>query len=95
MAAHLAAARAGMTESYMAADIQKEIAALPQLTVHELRRRHVELFGEENRSANRQYLFRWIVWRLQALAEGDLSERARRRAQELARDADLGTTVSG
>lgn len=79
----------------MAADIQKEIAALPQLTVHELRRRHVELFGEENRSANRQYLFRWIVWRLQALAEGDLSERARRRAQELARDADLGTTVSG
>ena len=28
-------------------------------------------------------------WRLQALAEGDLSERARRRAAELANDADL------
>lgn len=26
---------------------------------------------------------------MQALAEGDLTERARRRAQELARDADL------
>lgn len=73
----------------MAADIQKEIAALRQMTVKELRRWHVELFGEENRSANRQYLFRRIAWRLQALAEGDLSERARRRSQELARDADL------
>src|SRR5262249_59613066 len=30
-----------------------------------------------------------IAWRLQALAEGDLSERARQRATELANDADL------
>ena len=30
-----------------------------------------------------------IAWRLQALAEGDLSERARTRARELANDADL------
>src|SRR5262249_26829227 len=35
------------------------------------------------------WLIKRIVWRLQALAEGDLSERARRRAAELARDADL------
>jgi hypothetical protein len=78
-----------MTESGMATDIQKDIAALGQMTVKELRRRHVELFGEENRAGNRQYLLRRIAWRLQALAEGDLSERAQRRAQELARDADL------
>ena len=32
---------------------------------------------------------RRIAWRLQALAEGDLSERAKARAAELARDADL------
>ncbi len=70
-------------------EAQKEIAALRKMTVKELRRRHVELFGEENRSANRQYLFRRIAWRLQALAEGDLSERARQRARELARDVDL------
>ena len=30
-----------------------------------------------------------IVWRIQAQAEGDLSERARQRAAELANDADL------
>ena len=73
----------------MTEDLKKDIAALAKMNVAQLRRRYVELFGEENRSANRQYLFRRIAWRLQALAEGDLSERARRRAQELARDADL------
>ena len=73
----LATARDRMAANDMAVDIQKEIAALRQMTVHELRRRHVELFGEENRSANRQYLFHRIAWRLQALAGGDLSQRAR------------------
>jgi hypothetical protein len=34
-----------------------------------------------------------IAWRLQSLAEGTLSERARKRAEELARDADLRTTL--
>lgn len=72
-------------------DLAREIEALRRMTVKELRRRHLELFGEENHAANRQYLFRRIAWRLQALAEGDLSGRARRRAAELARDADLRT----
>ena len=35
------------------------------------------------------HLIRKIAWRMQALAEGDLSERARRRAEELANDADV------
>lgn len=34
-----------------------------------------------------------IAWRMQANIEGDLSERARRRAAELANDADLRTTA--
>ncbi len=74
-----------------AADLANEIDALRRMTVKELRRRHAELFGEETRAGNRQYLFRRIAWRMQALAEGDLTERARRRARELARDADLRT----
>lgn len=40
---------------------------------------------------HREHLFRRIAWRLQALAEGDLSERARGRAHQIARDADLRT----
>lgn len=55
----------------------------------QLRDRYVQVFGESTRCAHRQSLVRRIAWRLQALAEGDLSERARQRALSLARDADL------
>ncbi|MBI4582147.1 MAG: DUF2924 domain-containing protein, partial [Planctomycetes bacterium] len=51
--------------------------------------RYVEVFGEATRSGNKDWLWKRIAWRIQSLAEGDLSERARRRAELLARDADL------
>jgi hypothetical protein len=70
-------------------NIGTEIAVLQRMTVVELRRKHAEVFGEETRSGNLDYLVKRIAWRLQSLAEGDLSERARRRAQELANDADI------
>jgi hypothetical protein len=54
-----------------------------------LKRRYLELFGEESKSSNKTFLFRRIAWRLQANAEGDLSERARRRAAAIADDRDL------
>ncbi len=54
-----------------------------------LQRKYLELFGEETRSSNKQFLFRRIAWRLQADVEGDLSERARRRAAEIVEDGDL------
>ena len=60
------------------------LEALQDLKVAELKKRYRELFGEESKSSNKQYLFRRIAWRLQANAEGDLSERARRREEELA-----------
>ena len=40
-------------------------------------------------AGNKPWLIKRIVWRLQSIAEGDLSERARRRAAELANDADV------
>jgi hypothetical protein len=69
--------------------IGAEVAALRQQTAKELRQRFAELFGQLTHTGNRTWLVRRIAWRLQALAEGDLSERARRRAAELANDADL------
>jgi hypothetical protein len=66
-----------------------EIEDLRQFKVSALRNKYREVFGEESRSSNKQFLFRRIAWRLQARAEGDLSERARRRALEIADDADL------
>src|SRR5689334_21111745 len=73
----------------MQLDIGKEVATLRRLTACQLRQRFAELFGEATAAGNRTWLVKRIAWRLQALAEGDLSERARRRAAELARDADL------
>src|SRR5437868_6186368 len=46
-------------------------------------------FGEEWPPGTQPHRFRGFAWRLQAQAEGDLSERARQRAAELANDLDL------
>ena len=62
---------------------------MPRLRVSELRAKFAAVFGEPTPSHNKIWLVKRIVWRLQALAEGDLSERARRRAAELIADADL------
>jgi DNA primase len=66
-----------------------EIESLRNLKTSELRTRYRDLFGEVSPSFNREHLFRRIAWRLQAKAEGELSERARQRAAELANDSDL------
>ena len=73
----------------MEVNIVQEVATLERLSVGQLRQRFAELFGEATQASNRTWLVKRIAWRLQALAEGDLSERARRRAAELAHDADL------
>jgi hypothetical protein len=63
-----------------AMQMQKEIEALSKMTTGQLQQKYMEVFGEESRSNHKQFLFRRIAWRIQALAEGGLSERARRRA---------------
>ena len=77
----------------MTMTIAKEVAALGRMTVSELRSKHIDAFGEPTRTGNKEYLVKRIAWRLQANAHGDLSEQARRRADELANDADLRTTA--
>jgi hypothetical protein len=69
--------------------LASEITGLQNLKTNALKARYRELFGEDSRSSNHTYLVRRIAWRLQAIAMGDLSERARARAAELAHDADL------
>ena len=66
-----------------------EIESLRRATLAGLREKYREVFHEEARSRHREHLFRRIAWRLQALAEGDLSARARGRAEQIAQDADL------
>jgi hypothetical protein len=70
-------------------NIVNEVAALQRMTIGQLRQRFADLFGEATAASNRTWLIKRVAWRMQALAEGDLSQRARQRAAELARDADL------
>lgn len=70
-------------------NVGKEVAALQRMTVKELRKKYAEAFGEQTNANNKAWLVNRIAWRLQALAEGNLSERARQRAAELANDVDL------
>jgi Protein of unknown function (DUF2924) len=67
----------------------RSIEELGSSKIPVLKKRYRELFGEESKSSNKLFLFRRIAWRLQANAEGDLSERARRRAGDIADDRDL------
>src|SRR5579871_5451279 len=73
----------------MQLNIAREVAALRRLTTKGLQARYGELFGEPTLANNRAWLVKRLAWRLQALAEGDLSERARQRAAELVNEADL------
>ena len=73
----------------MRTDVETALRALNKMTIGQLRDRYGEVFGETTRSFNRQHLIKRIIWRLQAIREGGLSERARKRAMELANDADL------
>ena len=61
-----------------------EINRLRQMTVAELREEWERLHGEPTRSGNRDYLWRRLAWRVQELAHGGLSDRAKARNEELA-----------
>src|SRR5678816_1818443 len=74
-------------------NIAKILAELARMTPAQLRAKYLEVFGEPSRSGNKDFLFKRVAWRIQALAEGGLSERARRRAEELARDTDIRLTI--
>ena len=73
----------------MTTEVLMEVEKLRRASLSALREKHREVFQEETGCRHRQHLFRRIAWRLQALAEGVLTERARQRASQIARDADL------
>src|SRR5687767_6918408 len=66
-----------------------EVESLRRASLSALREKYRQVFTEQPQSRHREHLFRSIAWRLQALAEGDLSQRARQRAGQIAEDASL------
>ncbi|MCA9119260.1 MAG: DUF2924 domain-containing protein [Planctomycetaceae bacterium] len=73
-------------------NIAKEVSAMERMTVDQLRSKYADVFGEQTNGRHKEWLIKRIAWRIQANAEGDLSERARRRAMELSNDADIRMT---
>ncbi len=73
----------------MSLNVGRELAVLEASSLLDLRRKYQEVFREACRSNHKTWLIKRIIWRLQANEEGDLTERARQRAAELANDADL------
>jgi hypothetical protein len=71
------------------ASVTAQIQALRQMRVAELRVKWRELFGEDSRSNNRDFLWRRLAWRVQELAYGGLSERAKARITELSKEVDI------
>lgn len=73
----------------MPVNVQKEERRLKAMTVPELRVEYGEVYGEETKSGSKPFLIKRILWRMQCNEQGDISERARKRALEIANDADL------
>jgi len=69
--------------------LRREIEELRGACIAQIRARYREVFEEEPRSKHREQLLRRLVWRLQAVAEGGLSEAARQRAYGIADETDL------
>jgi hypothetical protein len=72
--------------------VANEVTRLEKMSVNQLAKKFEAVFGEECRSRHKRYLIRRIAWRLQANAEGGLTDRARQRAEELANDAEIRVT---
>jgi hypothetical protein len=72
-----------------ASEIGHELDKLGAMTIGQLQEHYVLVLGERTNAGHKASLVKRIAWRLQAMAEGGLSQRAKQRAEELARDADL------
>ena len=63
--------------------VEQQLAALEPMTVAALRVKYERVFAAQPTSTNRPYLCKRIGYRIQELAYGGLSERARARIAEL------------
>ena len=69
--------------------IRAQIERLRAMNAAGVQARYRELFGREPTSTACDHVIRRIAWKIQALADGDLSEKAILRASEIAPRAEL------
>jgi hypothetical protein len=68
--------------------IIKQIDQLNAMSMRELRKKWLDLFGTETGRLGRAYLIRRLAYRIQELVYGGLSQEARRRLKELAENPE-------
>ena len=75
----------GRAETARAAlgDLPAQLAALQGMTVAQLRDRWLALYGTPTASRNGPYLRKRLAWRVQEIAEGGLTQRARDRIEQI------------
>jgi len=78
----------------MEQEVAQAIEKLRSLSIADLQKRYRETFGKDAGCSDKQFLLRRIVWQLQSGVKGGLSERAHRRAAEIADDADIRDRAS-
>lgn len=76
-------------------NLSKELQDLDGLTTGQLVKKYAEVFGSPTKSRNKEYLKKRIAWQLQANVHGGLSERAKQRAAELAKNQELRVRMPG
>jgi hypothetical protein len=77
------AARATTQARRDVASIAVQLDALRVMSVAELHNEYRRLFGEPSHSRNKDYLRKKLAWRIQEIAEGGISTRARDRIEAL------------
>ncbi len=75
----------GRAEAARAAlgDVPAQFAGLHGMTVEQLRERWMVLYGTPTTSRNRDCLRKRLAWRIQEVAEGGLTQRARDRIEQI------------
>ena len=70
-------------------NLPAQLAALEQMSVAELREKWLEIYGQPTTAGNRPYLKKQLAWKIQAMVEGGLSQRAKALIEELAAEAPI------
>lgn len=76
-------------------NVSKELQGLDGMSVKQLQAKYAEVFGAPTNSHNKPYLKKRCAWQIQANAEGGLTERAKKRAAELAKNQELRVRQPG
>ena len=65
-------------------DVGPRLAALGGMSIAELREEFLRVYGFPTRSRNRDHVYKRVAWKIQADAEGGLSQRALDRIEQIA-----------